>query len=58
LEAVVKEVAQHRGKMDLVMYLLVMGSKLRKAEETLMQDNMWFNNLAAIALRGKLNDLQ
>jgi len=40
------------------MYLSVMDSKLRKAEDALMQYNMWSTDPAALALRTKIDNLQ
>jgi len=56
LETVMKEVTQ--GRTDLDMYLSVMGSELRKAEDALTQYNTLSTDPAAIALRMKINDLE
>jgi len=40
------------------MYLSVMDSELRKAEDTLTQYNTWSTDKAAIALRTKIDNLQ
>ena len=58
LEAVTKEVAQGRRRTDLDMYLSVMDSELRKAEDALTQYNTWSTDPAAIALRTKIDNLQ
>ena len=42
----------------IVMYLLVIDSELRRAEDTLSQYNMWSTGLAALAMRTKINNLQ
>jgi len=44
--------------MDLDMYLPVMDSELRKAEDTLMQCKTWSTDPAALALRMKIDNLQ
>jgi len=58
LETVTKEVAQGRRRTDLDMYLSVMDSELRKAEDALTQYNTWSTDPAAIALRTKIDNLQ
>ena len=58
LEMVTKEVAQGRRRTDLDMYLSVMDSELRKAEDALTQYNTWSTDPAALALRTKINNLQ
>ena len=58
LETVTKEVAQGRRRSDLDMYLSVMDSELRKAEDALTQYNTWSTDPAAIALRTKIDNLQ
>ena len=58
LETVTKEVAQGRRRTDLEMYLSVMDSELRKAEDALTQYNTWSTDPAAIALRTKIDNLQ
>ena len=58
LETVTKEVAQGRRRMDLDMYLSVMDSELRKAEEALTQYDTWSTDPAAVALRSKIDNLQ
>ena len=58
LEVVTKEVAQSRRKTDLDMYLSVMGSELKKAEDALSQYNTWSTDPAAIALRTKIDNIQ
>jgi len=40
------------------MYLLVMDSELRKAENVLTQYNTWSTDLAALVPRTKINNLQ
>ena len=40
------------------MYLSVMDSEPRKIEDVLTQCNTWSTDLAAIALRTKINNLQ
>jgi len=51
LETVMKEVAQGRRRADLDMYLSVMDSELRRAEDALTQYNTWSTDPAALALR-------
>ena len=58
LETVTKEFAQGRRRTDLDMYLSVMDSELRKAEDALTQYNTWSTDKAAIALRTKIDNLQ
>jgi len=59
LETVTKEVAQGRRRTDLDMYLSVMDSELRKAEDdALTQYNTWSTDPAALALRTKIDNLQ
>ena len=58
LEAATKEVAQSRRRTDLDMYLSVMGSELKKAEDALSQYNTWSTDPAAIALRTKIDNIQ
>jgi len=58
LETITKEVAQGRRRMDLDMYLSVMDSELRKAEDALTQYNTWSTDRAALALRTKIDNLQ
>jgi len=57
LEAVTKEAAQGRRRTDLDMYLSVMDSELRKAEDALTQYNTQSTDPAAIALRTKIDNL-
>ena len=42
----------------IIMYLLVMASELRKAEDAVTQYNMWSTDLAALAMRTMINNLQ
>jgi len=42
----------------ITIYLLVMDSELRRAEDTLSQYNMWSTDLAALAMRTNINNLQ
>ena len=58
LETVTKGVAKGRRRTDLDMYLAVMDSELRKAEDALTQYNTWSTDPAAIALRTKIDNLQ
>ena len=58
LETITREVAQSRRRTDLDMYLNVVDSELRKAEDTLTQYGMWSTDVAAIALRTKIDNLQ
>jgi len=58
LETITKEVAQGERKTDLDVYLSVMDSYLRQAEDALMQYDMWSTDPAAIALRTKIDNLQ
>ena len=58
LETVTKEIAQGRKRADLDMYLSVMDSELRTAEDALTQYNTWSIDPAAIALRTKIDNLQ
>ena len=58
LETVTKEVAQGKRKTDLNMYLSVMDSELRKADDALKQYNTWSTDPAAIDLRKKIDNLQ
>ena len=58
LETVTKEVAQGRRRADLDMYMSVMDSELRKAEDALTLYNTWSTDPAAIALRTKIDNLQ
>ena len=53
-----KEVMQGRRRTDMDIYLSVMDSELRKAEDALTQYNMWSTDPAALALRTKINNLQ
>jgi len=58
LGTVPKEVAQGRRRTDLDMYLSVMDSKLRKAEDALTRYNTWSTDPAALALRTKIDHLR
>jgi len=58
LEAVTKEVAQGRRSTDLDMYLALMDSELKKAEEALGKFNKWSVDPAAVAIRTKIDNLQ
>jgi len=57
-ETVPKEVAQGRRRMDLDMYLSVMDSKLKKAEDALTRYNTWSTDPAALAPRTGIDHLQ
>ena len=58
LEAATKEVVQGSRKTDLDMYLSVMDSELKKAEEGLKEHNTWSTDPAAIGLRKKIDCLK
>ena len=58
LETITKEVAQGKRKTDLDMYLSVMDSELRKAEDALKQYNTWSTDPTATDLRTKIDNLQ
>jgi len=58
LETVTKEVAQGRRRTDLDMYLSVMDSESRKAEDALTQYDALSTDPVAIALRTKIDNLQ
>ena len=58
LEAATKEVAQGRRKTDLDMYLSVMDSELKKAEEKLKEYNTWSTDPDAVGLRKKMDSLK
>ncbi|KAF9649519.1 hypothetical protein BDM02DRAFT_3128351 [Thelephora ganbajun] len=58
LETVTKEVAQSKRRPELDMYLSVMDSELKKAEDALTQHNTWSTDPAAVALRTKIDNLQ
>jgi len=53
-----RKVVQGRKRIDLDMDLSVMTSQLRKAQDALMQYNIWFTGLAALALETKINNLK
>ena len=57
LETVTKEVALSDRRPDLDMYLSVMDSESRKAEDALTQLGEWSTDPAAVALRAKINNL-
>jgi len=58
LETATREVAQGRRKTDLDMYLSLMDSELRKAQDALTQYDLWSTDPAALALRTKIENLQ
>ena len=58
LEIVTKEVAQGRRRTDLDMYLSVIDSELKKAEDLSMQYSTWSTDPAAVTLRVKIDNLQ
>ena len=58
LEMVTKEVVQGKRGSDLDMCLSVMDQELRKVEDALTQYNTWSTDLAAIALRTKIDTPQ
>jgi hypothetical protein len=58
LEAATKEVARGSRRADLDMYLSVVDSESKKAEDALFQYNNWSTDPAAIALRTKVDNLR
>ena len=58
LETATKRVAQGNRRTDLEMYLSVMNTELKKAEDALAQYNLWSTDPAAIALRTKIDSLR
>ena len=58
LESATKEVVRGRRKSDLDMYLAVMDSERKKAEEKLGKYNTWSTDPEAIGLRTKIDNLK
>ena len=58
VESFTKEVAQDSRRTDLDVYLSVMDSELKKAEDALTRHNAWSTDPAAVLLRTKIDNLQ
>jgi len=58
LEAATRSVAQGNRKTDLDMYLSIIDTEARKAEEVLKTHDTWSTDPAAIALRKKIDNIK